>query len=186
MAIINIETHTPNNDDRYFLDCNVLMYVFYLNGSYASDLIYSYSELITKIINADGRIYITDMLISEFVNTYIQTEFHRLATLNHWPHTKEYFKRSFKNTTEYADILIEIKYILQRQLFPIASRMDARFSEMPLDNIFDNPQTFDFNDRYYGLTLENKETYIVTNDADFSNIEQCDVITKNRRLLGIN
>ncbi len=96
--VINIRTHKPKCGGKYFLDCNVLMYVFYLNGSYASDLISAYSELITKIINSGAHIYICEMLVSEFVNTYIQTEFHRLATLNGWPHRKQYFKNTFKFT----------------------------------------------------------------------------------------
>lgn len=183
MAIINIDTHVPVEGEHYFLDCNVLMYMFYPNGSYASDLIAAYSCLISNIIASNADIFITDMLISEFINTYIQVEFHRLAALNNWPHNKKYFKNTFKLLPEYSNILREIKCILERQLFPISKRLDVKFSEISLDNIFDNPQTFDFNDLYYGLSVNGCVEYIVTNDADFSNVGGCDIITKNQNLL---
>lgn len=185
MAIIDIQKHTPKKGEHYFLDCNVLMYVFYLNGNYACDLVETYSSLISRIIYSGAEIYVTDLLISEFINTYIQLEFHRLAALNKWSHSKEYFKKVFKNTVEYSDILKELKCILQRQLFTISVRIDVKFSEIMLETIFDNPQTFDFNDRYYGLSLGKEEIYIVSNDADFSNVSQCDIVTKNHSLLEI-
>lgn len=185
MAIINISSHIPQEGDCYFLDCNVLMYNFYTNGSYASDLVADYSSFLSNLINAKANIYLTDVIVSEFVNTYIQTEFHRLATLHSWPHSKVYFKNVFKKTQEYEDILKEIKYIFDRQLFPISKRIDVNFSEIALDDIFNNPQTFDFNDRYYGLSMEKQKAYIVTNDADFSNISQCDIITRNQDLLNV-
>lgn len=183
MAVIDLGTHKPAEGDNYFLDCNVLMYMFYPNGSYAADLVYDYSHLISKIIGARADILITDMLISEFVNTYVQVEFHRLATINGWPHSKNYFKNSFKSTTDYSDILKEVKCILERQLFPISRRIDVQFTEMPLEGIFDTPETFDFNDRYYGLSVQGENAYIVTNDADFSNVCGCDIITRNHDLL---
>lgn len=183
MAIINMNTHIPSEGEQYFLDCNVLMYNFYPNGAYASSLVADYSNFISSIINSNATICLTDMLISEFVNTYVQTEFHRLASLNQWSHSKNYFKNNFKKTQEYKDILREIKCILDRQLFPISKKVDIKFSEISFREIFNNPKTFDFNDRYYGLSMENKAVYIVTNDADFSNISQCNIVTRNQCLL---
>ena len=80
---------------------------------------------------------------------------------------------------------MEIKCILERQLFPISKKVDIKFSNILLDDIFENPTTFDFNDRYYGLSMEEESVFIVTNDADFSNISQCDVITRNQDLLNV-
>ena len=183
MPIIDIASHQPKENDKYFLDCNILMYTFYPNGGYATELVYDYSSLITKIINAHAQIFITDVLLSEFINTYIQTEFHRLATLNRWPHNKHYFKHTFKNTAEHEEILHEIKCIIIRQIMPIFTLLDNNFSEFNFDTIFDKPKTFDFNDRYYGHCMSSINAYIVTNDADFSDVTQCNILTKSRALL---
>lgn len=183
MSVINVSSHQPQESDKYFLDCNILMYTFYPNGGYATDLIYDYSLLVTKIINARSQIIITDVLLSEFINTYIQTEFHRLATLNRWPHNKNYFKYTFKLSTEYSDILQEIRCIISRQIMPVFTFIDSKFSTINFENIFDNPNTFDFNDRYYGYCMSPLNAYIVTNDSDFSDVTQCNIITKNQKLL---
>lgn len=50
MAIIDIEKHQPAAGEHYFLDCNVLMYNFYTNGSYAADLVSDYSKIVSDII----------------------------------------------------------------------------------------------------------------------------------------
>ena len=183
MSILDINSYTPEKGDKFFLDCNVLMYIFYPNGNYASNIVHDYSLLITKIINAQAEILITDVLLSEFINTYIQTEFHRLATLNHWPHNKYYFKHTFKFSQEYKDILREIKIIITRQLLPIATMADIIFSSFKVETVFNSPETFDFNDRYYGYAMAKNNAYIVTNDADFSDIAQCDIVTRNASLL---
>lgn len=185
MTVINISSHQPKKEDGYFLDCNVLMYIFYTNGSYKQNTIKNYSELITKIINAKAKILLTDVLLSEFINTYIRLEFHRLARVNNWPRDKEYFKRTFRFSKEYKDILRELKIIITRHLAEFALMIDIPFSKFKFDTLFDKPETFDFNDRYYGFMMEKYDAYIVTNDADFSDISQCKIITGNPILLSI-
>lgn len=183
MIIHDLNSYIPEEGQRYFFDCNVLMYLFYSNGSYACDLIADYSAFLSRIINQKAEIIITDVLVSEFINTYIQTEFHRLAKINHWPSNKRYFKSVFKLSDEYSDILNEIRLILERQLFPISKKENVDFEHISLVNIFDTPATFDFNDRYYDLSMKDKDTFIVTNDADFSDVCACAVITRNTSLL---
>ena len=183
MDIIDITTHDPKSGELYFLDCNVLMYNFYTNGGYGTDLVYDYSLIVSKIISAGAQICITDVLLSEFINTYIQTEFHRLATLNGWSHGKRYFKYTFRQTQEYQDILLELKCIINRQLLPVARRINGDFINVSLDDIFDMPNTFDFNDRYYVKCMKQSVSYIVTNDSDFSVNGECSIITNNQALL---
>lgn len=183
MSVIDITSHQPQDDNIYFLDCNVLMYIFYTNGSYATDLVYDYSVLITKILNAKSKLILTDVLLSEFINTYIQTEFRRLAKLNGWPYNKNYFKKTFRFSNEYNDILQEIKCIITRQMVPVFTLINSNFSTMNFERLFDSPEKFDFNDRYYGYCMAPINAYIVTNDVDFSDVTQCDIITKNQTLL---
>lgn len=75
----------------------------------------------------------TDVLLSEFINTYIQTEFHRLATVNGWPHSKRYFKHTFKFTEEYNDILRELKTIITRQIMPVFTMVNIAFSKLKFE-----------------------------------------------------
>ena len=52
-----------------------------------------------------------------------------------------------------------------------------------LDDIFNMPNTFDFNDRYYVKCMKQSGSYIVTNDSDFSVNGECSIITNNQALL---
>ncbi len=185
MAILDANTHMPKEGEIYFLDCNILMYMHYTNGSYDASLIGPYSTLMTRIVRSHAKLLMNDVLLSEFVNTYIQREFHRLASLNGWSHTKSYFKQTFKLSAEYSDILNELKYIIIRQIKPVFDFVDSGFSSFSGDIpfLFNNPQTFDFNDRYYGYEMNKVGAFIVTNDADFSDVQSCNIITTNRHLL---
>ncbi len=94
--ILDGVVYKPQQRDRYFLDCNVLMYLLYTNGSYNKSVVSDYASLVSRIINAGAKIYINDVLISEFINTYIRTEFRRLASINHREYDNNYFKFQFR------------------------------------------------------------------------------------------
>lgn len=183
MAIVDIESFTPPDGCEYFLDCNVLMYLFYQNGGYAESMVQKYSAFLTQIYNSDSKIVLTDMVISEFINTYVRYEFNRLAEENSWPTSRDYFKKSFKLTQEYEDILKEIQIIINRQLKPIAVQVSNDFENFDISSAFEPYSTFDFNDRYYGEVMKGRNAYIVTNDADFSDVDGCTIITCNKALL---
>lgn len=187
MAIIDIKNHVPQSENIYFLDCNILMYLHYPNGSYAATTVYDYSKLMTQIIGAHAKIFISDVLLSEFINTYIQAEFHRLARINGWSHSKQYFKQNFKLSPDYSTVLQEIEYIITRQLFPVCELVDCEFSKFgdKVSTVFGSANTFDFNDRYYAYEMSKYHAFIVSNDADFSNISLCDIITNNQVMLTV-
>lgn len=184
MPIIDISSHKPSADDIYFLDCNILMYMFYPNGEYRKELVEEYSSTFSEILSKGATLIITDVLISEFVNTYTQIEFHRLANLNGWSHGKKYFKNTFKFTDEYEKLLKEIKLIVLTQIKPCFTMVDTKFSEMDFNDFFSEAETFDFNDRYYGFCMNSYDNaYIISNDADFSSVNECNIITRNADLL---
>lgn len=183
MAIIDITKYEPEAEKKYFADCNVLMYEFYQNGSYQIDRVSKYGTFFSKAIANHATIYVTDLLLSEFINAYVQTEFHRLAKLNGWKQNKRYFKQTFKKTQDYKDILKEIELILQKQLFPISNRKDISFKSVNLAGIFDNSDFFDFDDRYYTRCFSGEHVFYITDDADFQHIKGIDIITANSKML---
>ena len=153
MSIINISSHQPQKEEKYFLDCNVLMYEFYTNGSYAQRIVQLYNSFINKLLCVKAEIVFTDVLLSEFINAYIRAEFNRIATLNGLPNNRNYFKRTFRNSRSYKIILQELELIINRQILPISTRFDTPFSSFSTASFFNNAKTFDFNDRYYGWAM---------------------------------
>ena len=70
------------------------------------------------------------------------------------------------------------------QILKIFHKLDDIFSEIDITSIYDKPNEFDFNDRYYLKLAEKEGIKIITNDADFySDLGDVEVITANRNLL---
>lgn len=66
----------------------------------------------------------------------------------------------------------------------IFHKLDDIFSEIDITSIYDKPNEFDYNDRYYLKLAEKEGIKIVTNDADFySNLCDVEIITANKNLL---
>ena len=83
-------------------------------------------------------------------------------------HDKRYFKTVFKFSNEYKEILKELEIIIKNHIIPIFTMTDITFSKFKYNNLFNIPEKFDFNDRYYGHTMSTFNAYIITHDADFS------------------
>lgn len=182
-TIINANSFTPGPDDSLIFDCNALMYVFYIFGSYQTPDIQVYKRIFSEAVKNNSKIYVSSILISEFANTYIQNEYKRYMWNNHL-HPKNFkFKRDYKKLSDYSETVKDVKSIINNQILSVSNRIDDSFSELSLDHLFDNESTFDFNDRYYGLLAERNSLKIVTNDADFAAISDITIITRNSVLL---
>ena len=76
-----------------------------------------------------------------------------------------------------------MKNIILNQILAVCKKLDDPFTSLDISSMFDNEDTFDFNDRYYSLLAKHYDLKIVTNDADFSSISGISIITRNNALL---
>lgn len=186
MATISDANKTEfQKGDKLFFDCNALMYIFYTYGNYSDEIIDAYKKLFYDAIDKECMIFIPSMEVSEFVNTYCRQEFGRYKrTLQNEDRRNFSYKYDYRKTDDYKETIQEIKTILNRQIFSICHKLDDDFSKINLSGIFENEETFDFNDRYYCKLAQAYDLKIITNDSDFflseDNIE---VITSNKKLL---
>ncbi|CRZ34601.1 PIN domain-containing protein [Herbinix hemicellulosilytica] len=181
--IINAANYTPTSNDRLFFDCNVMMYIFYTAGSYSNNDIRIYTNIFNNAIRNKASIFIPSIFISEFVNSYIQAEYKRYIRINQLDKETFKFKYDYRQTDDYKDTIQDVSNIINNQLLIIGHKLDDIFSEIDISNIFNNEQTFDFNDRYYIELAKKNNLKIITNDSDFYIDENVDIITYNRKLL---
>ena len=140
------------------------MYMFYTYGGYSKSLIRSYTTLFNNAIQNNSMIFIPSIEVSEFINTYCRQEYHRYLRQEGKSPSSFDFKHDYKATQDY--------------------KLDDIFSEIDITSIYDKPNEFDFNDRYYLKLAEKEGIKIITNDADFySDLGDVEVITANRNLL---
>nr|WP_300898767.1 PIN domain-containing protein [uncultured Acetatifactor sp.] len=170
--------------DKILFDCNILMYMFYTYGGYSKSLIRSYTTLFNNAIQNNSMIFIPSIEVSEFINTYCRQEYHRYLRQEGKSPSSFDFKHDYKATQDYKDVINEIHSIVNNQILKIFHKLDDIFSEIDITSIYDKPNEFDFNDRYYLKLAEKEGIKIITNDADFySDLGDVEVITANRNLL---
>ncbi|MCI8805984.1 MAG: PIN domain-containing protein [Clostridiales bacterium] len=181
--IIDIQSYEPQESDCFLLDCNVLFYINYPNGDYRRDLITIYSNFFSAALSKKSKFYITDIMLSEFINTYIQIEFKKYCENHEMKKNKNKFKKIFRQSDHYQEILNDISIILNTDIFSTHKKLNLNFSDIPLDNLFSNPNNFDFNDIYYCKIANKYNIKIITHDVDFKENNETTILTANRRLL---
>lgn len=180
--VIYINNYNPSNTDKFFFDTNIWMFLYYPNGNYGQAMARQYDSFLKKIINAKSSVFVSSLVLSEFFNSYLRREFNRL----HEKHPAKYkdFKKSFKGTKEYKELVEDIRCITHNQILKNMQKTDDDFCKINTAEFFDNIAQFDFNDKYYQALAFNKNFKIVTHDGDFAALNRnLQVITANKKLL---
>ncbi len=174
-----IGNHTINNTDRFFFDANIWVFLYQPLGDSQTQKTSVYSAILKEILNKNCDIYISSLILSEFFNVILRHEFNILKSTNP---TLD-FKRDFRPSPQYISIINNIINITKNQIFNIAKRIDDKFSEIEIEDLFYSLEKSDFNDKYY-IEMCLKNNYIlITDDADFNNSPKpLNIITANRRL----
>lgn len=181
--IVPIDAYQPQQTDRFFFDTNIWMLLYCPIGSYKKELVGKYDGFLKKVLSAGATVCISSLVLSEFCNAYLRLEFNRLKIQE--PDKYKDFKRDFRSTDGYRDLMREVVITVKGQILKLARRIDDRFSHIAIEDIFDNMEQHDFNDKYYLALAESESLKLVTNDADFStSTGGILILTANNRLLG--
>lgn len=171
-------------DDKLLFDCNVLMYIFYTYGGYSTNQVKIYNSLFKAALSNACEMYIPSIEISEFVNTYVRNEYTRYLRKKQYDKQSFDFKHKYRATKDYKKTIRDIKNIVNRHILSIFKKLDDNFSSLDISDIFNFPELFDFNDRYYYKLAEKNSLTIITNDSDFSYSDKnVKIITANSQLL---
>ncbi len=180
--VININDYTPLTHDKFFFDANIWLYLYCPMGNCRKTTIQNYDGFLKKVIQSKSRIFISSLILSEIFNRWLRLEF------NMWKkHFSKYvdFKRDFRNTTKYKETVSLIKTTVLGKIIKIAKRIDDKFNNISLDELFEQIEKFDFNDNYF-LAMANLEDFkIVTDDSDFAFPRKISVsiLTANKKIL---
>lgn len=183
--ILDIKSYTPTRSDKFFFDNNIWIYLFYPLGNHKKEIIKHYERFFQEIFKAQSKIFISSLVLSEFFNTCVKTEFNVLARKS--PEKYQNFKKDFRNKDEYCVLMKDLKKIVGKNILSISERIDDGFEAIDIDNLFDNLENNDFNDKYFIALAEKNDLQVVTNDSDFFTADQSiKVITANPKLLELN
>ena len=181
--VIDVETYVPQNGDKYFFDANIWLYFYCPIGNYNKNTICKYDSFLKKSINSKTTIYISSLVISEIVNRWLRLDFERVKRKDA---RMRNFKQDYRGSAYYNSTVKDVKLVFN-QLLKISTPLDDRATEISLPDVLSGLDRADFNDCYYHHLAKLDNLLIVTNDADFAELDTgISILTANQSLLNVN
>lgn len=164
MAIqIDAKSYNFSEKDEIFIDTNVWLYIFYPGAE--GD--HGYNDIFQKIIDSGANLYITEQVLSEYVNRVVRGEYHRYIESQKEQGNRGFidYKRSFRPTAEYSTAYNLALDSVNEDILSIAKLVSI--SHEDVCNWCTEYEMLDFNDNvYFHLSLKNN-FFILTHDKDF-------------------
>ena len=165
MALTKIKDYIVSPQECFFFDTNVWIFLYGLIANYEKKKQQSYSSLLSQIINRKSMIFISSLVLSEFINRNLQLEF------KHWKNitgnVNADFKRDFRQTVEYSNAkkttIDSVKEIIE-----VTERRPDDFNAIDIDELLNYSNDCDFNDAYIAMNCKKGKMILVTDDKDFS------------------
>lgn len=182
--VMDVETYVPQDGDKYFFDANIWLYFYCPIGNHSRNTIRKYDGFLKKAINSDTAIYISSLVISEIVNRWLRLDFNILERKKL---VKNNYKNHYRGSKYYLNTVKEVKAVFNNQLFKISTPLDDRATEISLPDVLSGLGKTDFNDSYYHHLAKLDNLLVVTNDADFAELDTgISILTANQKLLNVN
>ena len=141
-----------------------------------------YSDFLQNALSAKSTIYITSLILSEFVNRCLRFDY------NQWkkhPENIQYgqdYKTNFIGSEAYRESVKNVTSNVNR-IIKLTDKFPDDFHIIDLDFILRNLNHVDFNDSYFIQMAKKRDLKIVTHDADFfSPLFDINIITGNKNI----
>lgn len=177
-SVYHIDAYRPTSSESFFFDNNIWMLLHYPATQYQTNRIQKYAGLLQDIINLNCLIFINSMVVSEFVNSWLRSDYKNLLYLS--PNID--FKKDFVGSDEYKVSVDEIESALN-QIFNITQRGNDDFNALDVNKIVSGLRVRDFNDNYYLALAERKRWTLISDDKDMLSNNAYNVkVVSDRRL----
>lgn len=177
--IRDVQTYSFSSKDNLFLDTNIWIYIYGPIPN-KNDLTDIYSKTLDKIRNAFSKIFINELILSEFINTYARLEYNQLSKEIKPSEFKKYRASSlFKLVAE--DIYRSTKRIINR-----CNQCNSNFEKADIEKVLFafSKGDKDFNDQIFSEICKKNHLIMITDDLDFRNYD-IPILTANKKLLSI-
>ena len=170
----DVKNYNFTAEDELFLDTNVWFLIYGLQKP-CDSRVSVYSSVFRRILDAQSRIYIDVLIVSEFINVYSR----KRSKID--PNVK--FK-TFRNSPDFEPIAQETADSIKRVLAH-CSCVESRFEMLDAESLIGEYARggADFNDLVIMDLCKNRGLKLITDDGDFDG-QGISVLTANKRLLG--
>ncbi len=182
--VMDVETYVPQDGDKYFFDANIWLYFYCPIGNHKKEIISKYSGFLKKALSNDTTIYVSSLIASEIINAWLKLDFNILRRRKT---VKDNYKKHYRGSSHYLSTAKNIQAVFNNQLLKISTPLDDRATEISLPDVLSGLDKTDFNDCYYHHLAKLDNLLIVTNDADFAELDTgVSILTANQKLLNLN
>lgn len=168
MNITQIKDYSVKSGDVFFFDTNVWMCIFGPLAGTRKAKQKAYSNLLKAIQTARASIFVSSLILAEYVNACLQISFKMWKRLPENVMALD-FKRDYRGTEDYRETLKDLKGQV-RDILQLADRISDSFNAVDVVRFFDM-QDIDFNDAYYIelCNMQSNKIILVTDDKDILN-----------------
>lgn len=168
MNVTLIKNYSVKSGDVFFFDANIWMYIF---GPYANSKKYkqqAYSNLLRDIQLSRASVFISSLVVSEYVNACLRISFNNWRKLPENVSARD-FKLDYRGTDNYIETIQDLKSQVC-DIFKIADKTPDSFNSVDVLSFFDM-QDIDFNDAYHIELCKghSNKMILVTDDKDILN-----------------
>ncbi len=180
--IIDINSYIPSKTDNFIFDTNIWLYLFCPLGGYKALIIQKYENFLVKVIKANSSIFLTSLILSEFINRYVRLDFN----IKNQIHPGQYpdFKKDYYTSQDFLNTIKTVQATIRQQMVKIAKNIDDKFSNYNMTDIMNDIDKVDFNDLCIEELASISKCKIVTDDKDFKITSKgVEILTSNPKLL---
>lgn len=170
MATLNKATgYKVSQSDLFFFDTNIWIFLFgpIAKVNYQKQNIYG--TLLKDIQQANAKIKVSSLIISEFTNAYLRICFSQWKEQKIKENPEKYkevkYKEHFRKTQEYNDAVEEAENNTST-ILDLASKISDGFLSLDIKAILSDMEDKDFNDSYYLKLCQINRLKLVTDDGD--------------------
>ena len=172
-----IQYYDFSSADRLLLDTNIWLYIYGHTGQTIPKKMGIYSHAFKRMLEAQSRIYIDTLTVSEFINAYTKT-----AWSQEYREIYADFK-DFRGSLEFKPIAEEIAAKVRR-IMKLCHFVSSCMQLSEVTHFVDEyaKGDSDFNDQIFVRICQSSHLTLVTHDGDFLN-QNITLISGNRRLM---
>lgn len=174
-----ISRFEPKASHNYFIDANMLLYLFAPIGNYKIEIQEKIGRFIQNARKTGAGLVVTSMVISEFYNKNLKDafgEWQQKQSDGQQLDLKKHYRKSKDYVSDLQAIQSAVKAILKLTT-PLPDDFNSVVNN--IDTVFRNAVHADFNDAYFLTQANEKKWMMLSNDKDIINHpnRQVDVIT---------
>lgn len=155
--------------NAYFFDTNVWMFIFGPIAGADKRKQSIYSNLLREIQSRKATIFISSLVLSEYVNAVLRLGFR--SWKRRTGNQNADFKTSYRCTDDYQSTL-EDAVLQVQEILKVSERRPDDFHLVDINNVLASMnQKADYNDAYYIRNCERQKMKLVSDDADMQNVD---------------